>query len=229
VRRIQFTDETLVLHNRPNSEILIFPDWEAPSDASPQAHSILKARCHDARPLGLMEAGDSQLLVVYECGSSGIFPIYSITLFADMDDTLQHSAAISRNMVCLLANAGSSYGRPMCNHSLVAVNMSFLSGRCPLKCELQPLVDCCISSKAMKYGLCKMSPQVLGLCCLPDEVRKMMRRGCRRHRQWLHHLWTAVCCGGSRTEYKVFTAISLYVTNWNVCHVLHGCITNLRD
>jgi len=44
----------------------MFPDWEAPSDASPQAHSVLKAHCHDAQPLGLMQAGDSQLLVVYE-------------------------------------------------------------------------------------------------------------------------------------------------------------------
>ncbi|KAF9507500.1 hypothetical protein BS47DRAFT_1366615 [Hydnum rufescens UP504] len=57
---------TAYVHLRPNSEILMFPDWEAPSDASPQAHGVLKARCHDARPLGLMQAGDSQLLVVYE-------------------------------------------------------------------------------------------------------------------------------------------------------------------
>ena len=44
------------------------PDWDTPSDDSPQARSLLKAHCHDTRPLGLIQTGDTELLVVYECG-----------------------------------------------------------------------------------------------------------------------------------------------------------------
>lgn len=52
---------------RVGSDIAIVPDWSAGSkDSSLQARAMLKERCDASQPLGLVQSGENELMVVYE-------------------------------------------------------------------------------------------------------------------------------------------------------------------
>lgn len=53
------------------SDIAIVPDWAAGSkDSSLQARAMLKERCDASKPLGLVQSGGNELMVIYDCKSS---------------------------------------------------------------------------------------------------------------------------------------------------------------
>lgn len=56
---------------RVGSDIAIVPDWSAGSkDSSLQARAMLKERCDASQPLGLVQSGENELMVVYEGAST---------------------------------------------------------------------------------------------------------------------------------------------------------------
>lgn len=44
------------------------PDWTAGSkDSSLQARAMLKERCDSSNPIGMVQSGEDELMVIYEC------------------------------------------------------------------------------------------------------------------------------------------------------------------
>ena len=58
-------------------DLMLVPDWTAGSkDSNVQARAMLKERCDASRPLGLVQSGENEWLIIYE-GTSR-FSLYGI-------------------------------------------------------------------------------------------------------------------------------------------------------